>query len=62
MFIHREDKINFQRAQEEGRSNLAQLMIAKHRNGPTGDIDFHINPENLEFSEIDTVHTDSDFL
>lgn len=62
MFIHREDKINFQRAQEEGRSNLAQLMIAKHRNGPTGEIDFHINPENLEFSEIDTVHTDSDFL
>ncbi len=62
MFIHRDDKINFQRAQEEGRSNLATLMIAKHRNGPTGDIDFHINPENLEFSEIDTVHTDSDFL
>lgn len=62
MFIHREDKINFQRAQEEGRSNLAQLIIAKHRNGPTGEIDFHINPENLEFSEIDTVHTDSDFL
>lgn len=62
MFIHREDKINFQRAQEEGRSNLAQLIIAKHRNGPTGEIDFHINPENLEFSEVDTVHTDSDFL
>ncbi len=62
MFIHRDDKVNFQRAQEEGRANLATLMIAKHRNGPTGDIDFHINPENLEFSEVDTVHTDSDFL
>lgn len=62
MFIHRDDKVNFQRAQEEGRSNLAQLLISKHRNGPTGEIDFHINPENLEFSEIDTVHTDSDFL
>lgn len=62
MFIHREDKLNFQRAQEEGRINLAQLIIAKHRNGPTGEIDYHINPENLEFSEVDTVHTDSDFL
>ncbi|MCC6405185.1 MAG: replicative DNA helicase [Candidatus Yanofskybacteria bacterium] len=62
MFIHRDDKINFQRAQEQGRQNLAQLVIAKHRNGPTGEIDFHINPENLEFSEVDTVHTDSDFL
>ncbi len=62
MFIHRDDKVNFQRAQEEGKANMATLMIAKHRNGPTGDIDFHINPENLEFSEIDTVHADSDFL
>lgn len=62
MFIHRDDKINFQRAQEEGKLNQAQLVIAKHRNGPTGEIDFHINPENLEFTEVDTVHTDSDFL
>jgi replicative DNA helicase len=64
MFIHREDKVNFQRAQEEGKANLAQLVIAKHRNGPTGEIDFHINPENLEFNEVDTVHShaDSDFL
>lgn len=62
MFIHRDDKFNHQRAQEEGRMNLAQLMISKHRNGPTGEIDFHINPDNLEFSEIDTVHADSDFL
>lgn len=62
MFIHRDDKFNFQRAQEQGRTNLAQLMISKHRNGPTGEIDFHINPENLEFSIVDTVHTDSDFL
>jgi len=62
MFIHRDDKFNFARAQEQGRLNRAQLIIAKHRNGPTGEIDFFINPENLEFSEIDTVHTDSDFL
>ncbi len=62
MFIHRDDKINFQRAQEQGRTNQAQLIIAKHRNGPTGEIDFHINPENLEFNEIDAVHADNDFL
>lgn len=62
MFIHRDDKINFARAQEEGKLNFAQLMIAKHRNGPTGEIDFHINPENLEFTEVDKVHADTDFL
>jgi replicative DNA helicase len=62
MFIHRDDKLNFQKAQEEGKANMAQLIIAKHRNGPTGEIDFHINPENLEFTEVDNVHSDSDFL
>jgi replicative DNA helicase len=62
MFIHRDDKFNFQRAQEDGKLNTAQLVIAKHRNGPTGEIDFHINPDNLEFSEIDRTHADADFL
>lgn len=63
MFIHRDDKFNFQKAQEEGKLNMAQLVIAKHRNGPTGAIDFHINPQNLEFAEVDTMHTAaSDFL
>ena len=62
MFIHREDKMNFQKAQEAGTLNLAQLIIAKHRNGPTGEIDFHINPETLEFTEVDTAHTDTNFI
>ena len=62
MFIHREDKMNFQKAQESGTLNLAQLIIAKHRNGPTGEIDFHINPETLEFTEVDNAHTDTNFI
>lgn len=62
VFIHRDDKINFARAQEDGKLNFAQLIIAKHRNGPTGEIDFHINPENLEFTEVDKTHGDGDFL
>ncbi len=60
MFIHRDDKVNFQNAQTSGTLNTAKLLIAKHRNGPTGDIDFRINPENLEFLEIDTFHADAD--
>lgn len=56
MFIHRDDKVDFQKAQENGKLNLAQLVIAKHRNGPTGEIDFHIDPESLKFMEVDRIH------
>jgi replicative DNA helicase len=62
VFIHREDKINPQRAREMGTENHAQVMVAKHRNGPTGDIDFYINPDTLEFAEIDRTHEETDFL
>ena len=53
MFIHRDDKFNFQRAQEEGKANLAQLMIAKHRNGPLGTISLRFDPEVAVFRAID---------
>jgi len=38
--------------------NTAQLIIAKHRNGPTGEIDFKINPDSLRFLELDKIHGD----
>lgn len=53
IFIHREDKINYDRAKEQNKLNYAQLVIAKHRNGPTGEIDFRIDPDSLRFLEID---------
>src|SRR3989344_1878146 len=56
MFIHREDKINYEKAKEQNKLNQAQLVIAKHRNGPTGEIDFRIDPECLRFIEIDKTH------
>jgi len=56
MFIHREDKINYERAKEQNKLNHAQLVVAKHRNGPTGEIDFRVDPESLRFLEIDKSH------
>lgn len=53
MFIHREDKINFEKAKEQNKLNYAQLVLAKHRNGPTGEVDFRIEPDSLRFMEID---------
>lgn len=55
-FIHREDKSNPEKAKAEGKVNIAQLIIAKHRNGPTGEIEFYVNPNSLQFSEIDRYH------
>lgn len=56
MFIHREDKINRENAERDGKLNIAQLVIAKHRNGPTGEIEFRINPDSLLFQEVDRRH------
>lgn len=56
MFIHRDDKINYEKAKEQNKLNYAQLVIAKHRNGPTGEIDFRIDPDSLRFLEIDKSH------
>ncbi len=58
MFIHREDKINFEKAKNDNKLNFAQLVIAKHRNGPTGEVEFRIDPESLRFMEVDKSHTD----
>jgi len=56
MFIHRDDKTNYERAKEQNKLNHAQLIVAKHRNGPTGEIDFRIDPDSLRFLEIDKSH------
>jgi len=57
MFIHREDKINVERARENNMLNVAQLIIAKHRNGPTGEIEFRVDPDSLQFLEVDKTHS-----
>ena len=53
MFIHRDDKNNYEKAERDGRLNPAQLIVAKHRNGPTGEIEFRIDPDSLKFLEVD---------
>jgi replicative DNA helicase len=58
MFIHREDKIKDRDRLDESEKNKASLIIAKHRNGPTGEIDFRIDPESLIFREEDRVYGD----
>ncbi len=49
MFLYREDYYN----KDTENKNLAKLLIKKHRNGPTGEIDLYFTPEQTRFRTID---------
>ncbi len=52
MFIHREELYN----PDTDRAGIADLIIAKHRNGPTGRIELFFHKEQASFKELDKVH------
>jgi replicative DNA helicase len=49
MFIHREELYN----PETDRKGIADLIISKHRNGPTGQIDLYFVKEQARFRELE---------
>ncbi len=49
MFIHREDKYN----ENSDRPNIAEIMIEKHRNGPTGKVDLYFDDKKTTFLNVD---------
>lgn len=49
MFIYREDYYN----PETDRQHITDLIIAKHRNGPTGRIELYFHPERLRFMSLE---------
>lgn len=51
LFIYRKDKDKLEPSLEE--ENTASIVIAKHRNGPTGVIDLKFDPEKVTFKQID---------
>lgn len=48
-FIYREAYYN----PETDRTNITDLIIAKHRNGPTGKVELYFHPERLRFTSLD---------
>ena len=52
MFIYREAYYN----PETERENITDLIIAKHRNGPTGKVELYFHPERLRFMSLDHKH------
>lgn len=49
LFIHREDKYN----KDSDRPNIAKIIIAKHRNGPTGTVELFFDESRVCFTSLE---------
>jgi len=49
MFIHREDKYK----EDSDKVNIAEILVEKHRNGPTGKVDLYFDEKKTTFLSID---------
>lgn len=49
MFIHRDDKIN----KDSDKPNIAEILIEKHRNGPTGRVELYFDERRVTFLSLD---------
>ncbi len=49
MFIHREDKYK----EDSDKPNIAEIMVEKHRNGPTGKIELYFDEKKATFLPIE---------
>jgi replicative DNA helicase len=52
MFIYREDRYK----DDVEQKNIAEIIIAKHRNGPLGKVQLYFNAEKVCFQNLDTRH------
>ncbi|KKT31224.1 MAG: Replicative DNA helicase [Parcubacteria group bacterium GW2011_GWA1_44_13] len=52
MFIHREDKMD----KNAEKTNIAEIIVEKHRNGPVGAIKLYFDEEKSTFMSIDKHH------
>jgi replicative DNA helicase len=50
MFIYRED---YYKGAESRKPNIAEVLVKKHRNGPTGDVDLFFDAEKVTFRSIE---------
>ncbi|MFZ2487058.1 MAG: replicative DNA helicase [Anaerolineae bacterium] len=54
LFIYREDMYN----EDSDRQNVADIIIAKHRNGPTGSVSLFFRKELTQFRDLDLSRED----
>jgi replicative DNA helicase len=54
LFIHREDRYK----PNTERKNIADIMIAKHRNGPVGKIELYFDEPRVSFRDLEKGYQD----
>ncbi|MDO5018645.1 MAG: replicative DNA helicase [Lagierella massiliensis] len=57
MMIYRDDYYN---PETTTRPNITDLIIAKHRNGPTGVVQMYFNKEHSKFTDVEFDYTDTE--
>ncbi|MGQ0568755.1 MAG: replicative DNA helicase [Armatimonadota bacterium] len=57
LFIYREEYYDAAKARAEAREHVAELRVAKHRNGPVADLEMFFNKEHGRFRDLDRRHT-----
>ena len=55
MFIHREDAYN--KKGDKPKTGIAEIIIGKHRNGPTGVVELAYRPQYTAFDDLETSYT-----
>ncbi|MGQ9684318.1 MAG: replicative DNA helicase [Anaerolineae bacterium] len=57
MFIHRDEVYD----ELTDRRNIADIIVAKHRNGPIGQVALRFAKEQTKFSDLETRHDESEY-
>jgi replicative DNA helicase len=52
LFIYREDRYN----ERTARKNIADIIVAKHRNGPVGKVELYFDDNRATFCNLDTAY------
>jgi replicative DNA helicase len=56
IFIYREEYYDQSKARAEGKENVAEIRVAKHRNGPVADLELYFHKEHGRFHDLDRQH------
>jgi replicative DNA helicase len=54
MFIYRDDVYN----QESEQKNIANIIVAKHRNGPVGEVGLYFQPSQTRFRDLEATRSE----